>query len=43
MMNDPQRIALAHPCLLGEECVHPRYHTITRSGSVIVTVNTGYE
>lgn len=42
-MSEQQRIAIASPCLLAEETMHPRFRLLTRSGSVIVTVNTGYE
>lgn len=43
MKNAQQRMALAHPCLLGEETVHPRFRVLSPFGSVILTVNTGYE
>ena len=42
-MNTEQRTALAHPCLLAEETLHPRFHWRSRLGSVTVTVNSGYE
>lgn len=42
-MTKAQRTALAHPALLAEECLHPRYHAETALGSVTITVNTGYE
>jgi hypothetical protein len=38
-----QLIALEHPCLLAEETAHPRFGHATRSGSVVLTINTGYE
>jgi hypothetical protein len=37
------RTARAHPCLLAGETTHPRYQTIVRGGSVILTLNSGYE
>ena len=37
------RIALEHPCLLAEETMHPRFRALTPRGSVIVTINSGYE
>ena len=38
-----QRVALSRPCLLAEECMHPRFGATTALGSVVLTVNTGYE
>lgn len=35
--------ALARPCLLAEETMHQRYFTETALGTVILTINTGYE
>ena len=42
-MNTAQRIALAHPCHLAAETVHPRYGLRVGSWSLVLTVNTGYE
>ena len=42
-MKPQQRIALEHPCLLAEETMHARYFQKRPLGTVIVTVNTGYE
>lgn len=42
-LSEQQRIALAHPCLLPEETIHPRFALITRSGSIILTINSGFE
>jgi hypothetical protein len=42
-LSEQQRIALAHPCLLPEETLHPRFRLLTRSGSVILTINSGFE
>lgn len=39
-----QKTALAHPCLLAEETAHPRFRRIVPGvGSVIITINSGYE
>jgi hypothetical protein len=39
-----QQIALDHPCLLAEETAHPRFGHVVRSlGTVVLTINTGYE
>lgn len=38
-----QEQALGEPCLIAEECARPRYGHLTRRGSVVLTVNTGYE
>jgi hypothetical protein len=36
--------ALAHPCLLAEETAHPRFRRVIAGvGSVIITINSGYE
>jgi hypothetical protein len=42
-LSERQRIALTHPCLLPEETLHPRFMLVTRSGSVILTINSGFE
>jgi len=42
-LTQPQRTALRHPCLLAEETAHPRFATDGALGSLILTVNTGYE
>lgn len=37
-------VALAHPCFLGGETVHPRFaHPLGRGYSLVLTVNAGYE
>lgn len=41
--NRAQRIALRHPALIAEECAHPRYGSRTALGTVVLTINTGYE
>lgn len=38
-----QKAALLAPCLLAEETAHGRYAHVEPFGTVIVTVNTGYE
>ena len=38
-----QRIALRFPCLLAEEVMHPRFAHFEALGSVVLTINTGYE
>lgn len=38
-----QKIALRNPTLLAEECAHPRFATETALGSIVLTINTGYE
>ncbi len=42
-LTQQQRVALRHPCLLAEETAHPRFTADRFLGSVIVTVNSGYE
>lgn len=42
-MTVQQRIALKHVALLAEECAHPRYGVRSPLGTVVVTVNAGYE
>ncbi|HEY2848379.1 MAG TPA: hypothetical protein VGI97_00750 [Gemmatimonadaceae bacterium] len=42
-MNPAQRIAIENPCLLGEETAHPRFGYLVPSGSVVLSVNAGYE
>jgi hypothetical protein len=42
-MTEQQRIALAHVALLAEECAHPRFGRQTPLGSIVLTVNAGYE
>lgn len=43
MMTTAQRIAITHHCRLGGETCHPRFGRATATGSIIVTVNSGYE
>lgn len=42
-MNRRQLTAITNPALLGEECAHPRYGKVTPFGTVVLTVNAGYE
>ena len=38
-----QETAILHPCLLAEETAHPRFGLGTRHGSIVLSVNVGYE
>ena len=38
-----QKTALRHPCYFAVETAHPRYAHSAWYGSLIITVNTGYE
>jgi hypothetical protein len=44
-MTPEQKLALAHPCYLAGETMHPRFdpEMATPNVSVKVTVNAGYE
>lgn len=43
-MTELQEMALANPCYLAGETVHPKYAAVFRPDlSVILTVNAGYE
>jgi hypothetical protein len=42
-MTPQQKMALRYPCLLAEETAHPRFGRVTPTGTVVVTVNSGYE
>ena len=42
-MTPDQEVALRHPCLLAEETAHPRFAHRHRKGTVVLTVNSGYE
>jgi hypothetical protein len=42
-MMPAQRIALANPCLLAAETMHPRFRSQHGAWSLVLTVNTGYE
>jgi hypothetical protein len=38
-----QATARAHIALLAEECAHPRFGKRTPLGTIVLTVNAGYE
>lgn len=42
-MNLQQLTALRNVCYLAEETAHPRFARFIISGSVVLTVNSGYE
>lgn len=42
-MNSAQRMALARPCLLSIETLHPCHATRNGAWTTVVTINTGYE
>lgn len=42
-LTPAQRTALENVALVAEECAHPRYAQRARIGTVILTVNAGYE
>lgn len=43
-MTPQQQIALAHPCFLASETMHPRFaRRLNATTSLILTINTGYE
>jgi hypothetical protein len=42
-MTPAQRRALKNPALLAEECAHPRFGSETPFGTIVLTINTGYE
>lgn len=42
-MKGWQGIALAFPCLLGEETMHPRFAHLVPGGSLVLSVNSGFE
>lgn len=42
-MTKAQRLALRYPSLLAEETAHPRFGTVTALGTVVLSINSGYE
>jgi hypothetical protein len=42
-MTPAQALALAHPCFLAGQTVHPRYGYRQGRCSVMLTVNAGWE
>jgi hypothetical protein len=42
-MTPHQKTAITHPCYFATETNHPRYHHSFPNGTVVLTVNSGYE
>jgi hypothetical protein len=42
-MTGWQLTAISHPALLAEECAHPRFGHQTVTGTVVLSVNSGFE
>ncbi len=42
-MTPEQSIAIGYHCRLAVETVHPRFASLRRGYSLVVTVNSGYE
>jgi hypothetical protein len=42
-MTPAQKIALQFPCFLACETAHPRFARAIAAGSLVLTVNSGYE
>lgn len=42
-MNPHQLIAYTHPCFLAEETARPRFGHRMRYGSLVLSINSGYE
>jgi hypothetical protein len=42
-MTPEQRTATEHIVLIAEECAHPRFGKRSAIGTVVLTVNAGYE
>lgn len=42
-MNPWQRIAIENPALLAEETMRPRFGHWTIDGTLVLSVNSGYE
>jgi hypothetical protein len=40
---EQQATAIANPTLLAEECAHPRFGKRSPIGTVVLTVDAGYE
>lgn len=43
MRSDWRRLALTNPCLLAEETAHPQFGHLVAGGSLVLSVNAGYE
>lgn len=42
-MTPQQRTAIAYPCRFAFETAHPRFGSLLRDGSLVLTINSGYE
>ncbi len=42
-MSEAQAIALRYPALLDSECAHPQFGHVLPLGSLVLTVNAGFE
>lgn len=42
-LTPQQKVALRNPCYYAIETAHPRYGRLVTFGTLIITVNTGYE
>jgi len=42
-VNRWQRIAIESPALLAEETTRPRFGHVVNGGTLVLTVNSGYE
>lgn len=42
-MTRAQETAREHVCLLAEETAHPRFGWAMATGSIVLTINSGYE
>lgn len=42
-MNPWQRAAIESPALLAEETMRPRFAHVTPDGTLVLSVNSGYE
>jgi hypothetical protein len=42
-VTNQQAMALANVAMLAEECAHPRFGKRSPLGTVVITVNAGYE
>lgn len=42
-MTAAQAIAMKHPCRLAEETSHPRFGHLVDGGTLVLTINFGYE
>lgn len=42
-MNAYQKTAIERPCYFSIETAHPRYGHVIPAGTLVLTVNSGYE